>query len=77
MFYIRYVEFEGELEAGAFAIVRGKRYLAVEFLNDLLSDCETKTYTIDVKLRAIIYETEQFKQLMMVLLGNPNTRVRN
>ena len=67
---------ESELKARAFAIVRGKRYFAVEFLHDLLGDSETKTYTIDVKLLAILYEAEQFKEFMMILLRNPNTCVR-
>ena len=69
-------ELESELKARAFAIVGGKRYLAVEFLHDLLGDSETKTYTIDVKLLAILYEAEQFKEFMMILLRNPNTCVR-
>ena len=69
-------ELESELKARAFAIVGGKRYFAVEFLDDLLCDSQTKTYTIDVKLRAILYEAEQFKEFMMILLRNPNTCVR-
>ena len=69
-------ELESELKARAFAIVGGERYFAVEFLHDLLGDSETKTYTIDVKLRAVVHEAEQFKEFMMVLFRNPNACVR-
>ena len=70
------VEPESELKASAPTFFGGKGYLAVEFLHDLLGDSETKTYTIDVKLRAVVHEAEQFKEFMMVLFRNPNACVR-
>ena len=52
------VELESELKASAPAFFGGKGYLAVEFLDDLLGDSETKTYPINVKLLAVIHKPE-------------------
>ena len=63
------------MKTGAFPQLRGKRYITLKFLDDLLCDHETKPDSVDIHLLVIIDESEKLEKLALIILMNSNTGI--
>jgi hypothetical protein len=63
------------MKTGAFTQLRGKRYISLKFLDDLLCYHETKSDSVDIHLLIIIDESEKLEKLALIILMNSNTGI--